>query len=94
MIFLAEPVDEIQKAKSVPDYESVRACWVEFGQLEGLKLRGQEPREWFGYVEQGGVVYGLEVLGKEWEIEEDFSWSLIIVIDDLKEEERLGLNIF
>lgn len=50
VIFLATPIDESQKTKSVPDYESVRACWVRLEELEGLRLRADEPKIWFSYV--------------------------------------------
>jgi 8-oxo-dGTP pyrophosphatase MutT (NUDIX family) len=64
-IFYAEPVDDGQKAKSVPDYESVGACYIQPKELKKLKLRGDEPMKWINYVENGGTIYPLEIFTDE-----------------------------
>jgi ADP-ribose pyrophosphatase YjhB (NUDIX family) len=51
VIFFAEPTAEFIASgaypKSIPDFESVGACWVSKADLErGLKLRGSEPLIW------------------------------------------------
>jgi len=47
VVFYAEPIDENQKPKSVPDYESEEARWVSIEELQELGkkppyLRGNE----------------------------------------------------
>lgn len=37
--------------KSIPDYESVGACYVSAKEIADLHLRGGEPLEWIPYVE-------------------------------------------
>jgi hypothetical protein len=54
VIFYAEPsaafIASGGMPKSVPDFESVGACWVSVKDMEsGLKLRGQEPLVWSRY---------------------------------------------
>jgi 8-oxo-dGTP pyrophosphatase MutT (NUDIX family) len=51
IIFYAEPTQEFISSgrfpKSIPDYESLGACWVSGKDLEnGLRLRGSEPLQW------------------------------------------------
>lgn len=62
-IFYAEPIAEpAQHGKTLPDYESVGACWVALDELPGLALRGSEPRKWFRYVAEGGDIYPMKLL--------------------------------
>ena len=62
--FYAIPVNQDQVLKSIPDYESVGACWVPVSTiLSGeLPLRGKEPVQWARYFQEGGVVYPLSLL--------------------------------
>ena len=65
VIYFAEPIDESQMPKSVPDYESAGACYVDFNDLEELPLRASEPLIWINYVEQGGIIYPLTIFSDE-----------------------------
>jgi len=65
VIFYGEPADEKQKPKSLPDFESLSAAWVDVSQLGGIPLRGREPLEWFNYIHNGGTVYPLAVISRE-----------------------------
>ena len=50
IIFYAEPVDNNQSPKAIPDFESAGACWCSYEDiLGGLTLRGYEPIEWARY---------------------------------------------
>jgi len=50
--------------KSIPNYESIGACWVSIDQLNSghIRLRGQEPLQWFNYVHQRKTIFPLDVL--------------------------------
>ena len=70
VVFYAEPKDENQKPKSIPDYESDEARWVTLEEL--LKLKGEKPGwrapelyEWGKYIEEGGPIYPLSILDHE-----------------------------
>lgn len=65
VIFYAEPVDEDQKPKSLPDYESVGASYVSFEELNGIRLRGSEPLIWFKYVVEGKPIFPTTVFSYE-----------------------------
>ena len=70
-MFYAEPtVESLAKdimPKSSPDFESVGACWcspadiLTLGDCK-LKLRGNEPRHFVKYLQDGGVIYPLAIL--------------------------------
>jgi len=62
VVFFGEPIDETQEPKTFPDFESMGATWVEFGQVAKLPLRSKEPLFWFDYVLQGKPIYPLSVL--------------------------------
>ena len=64
IIFVAEPAGD-PTPKSAPDDESLGAEWVRLDQLDDYALRGEEVRELFEYVAEGGVVYPLELLQRE-----------------------------
>jgi 8-oxo-dGTP pyrophosphatase MutT (NUDIX family) len=64
VVFLAEPVDDTPP-KSVPDDESLGAAWVRLDELAGYPLRGDEVRELFAYVANGGAVYPVSLLQPE-----------------------------
>ena len=49
-------------AKSIPDYESMGACWINVDEIEKVKMRGWEPGRWIPYVTSGGKIYPLELL--------------------------------
>lgn len=61
-VFYAEPVDSDQLPKSIPDYESVGATWVQADEVQNLPLRGPEPTIYFSYVAAGQPIYPLEVI--------------------------------
>jgi 8-oxo-dGTP pyrophosphatase MutT (NUDIX family) len=61
VVFLAEPSDDTPP-KTEADAESLEARWVLMSELDGLSLRGEEVRELFAYVDEGGPVYPLELL--------------------------------
>ena len=67
VIFYAEPKDEKQELKKIPDKESEEARWVTLKELEQMRnippfLRGEELLEWGNYLENGGIIFPLEVL--------------------------------
>jgi 8-oxo-dGTP pyrophosphatase MutT (NUDIX family) len=68
MIFYAHPANPDEPLKSIPDYESMCCVWISYEEMmndlkSGAKhLRGNEPRKWFKYVEEGGVVYPIDFL--------------------------------
>ena len=56
VVFLARPVDEGAACKTVPDFESVGALWVDPGDLEGLEeadYRSDDPARYFPAVASG-----------------------------------------
>ena len=66
VIFYAEPVDMTQLPKCIPDFESVGATWCSHEDImQRLKLRGREPQVWSQYLQQGGTVHPLSLLGHE-----------------------------
>lgn len=65
VIFYGEPVDENQKPKSVPDYESAGASYVTYEEIKELKLRGSEPLTWIGYVNKGKMIYPVNIFSSE-----------------------------
>ena len=65
IIYYAEPKDQEQKPKSIPDFESVGACYVEYEQIKKIKLRAPEPLQWIPYLVEGGEIYPLSVFSKE-----------------------------
>jgi 8-oxo-dGTP pyrophosphatase MutT (NUDIX family) len=47
VVFYAEPVDNDQLPKSIPNFESAGACWCSEEEINsGLRLRGKEPKQW------------------------------------------------
>lgn len=64
VVYLAEPVDDTPP-KSVPDEESLEAAWVSLDELGNYSLRGEEVRELFTYVANGGTVHPLTILQAE-----------------------------
>jgi len=69
VVFFAEPKDPVAELKTIPDFESVGATWVDFQDVEELysrrNLRGQEPARWMRYLSTGGIVHPLSALGIE-----------------------------
>lgn len=69
VIFFAQPDDPTSPLKSIPDYESFGAAWVDFDTIKELyekrQLRGLEPYEWAKYLAKGGVVHPICILGLE-----------------------------
>ena len=62
VIFYAEPIDDKQMPKKVPDSESLEARWVtveEFTQIG--KIRGKELVHWGQYLNNGGQIFPDEV---------------------------------
>ena len=71
VVFFAEPVDPTAPLKGLPgDKESLRAEWMTLAQLRALdakSLRGSELLNWAAYLEAGGHVWPLGVMGEEGE---------------------------
>ena len=62
VVFYAEPKDENQIPKTLPDFESNGACWVKYEQLKSIKLRcAAEPMQFFKFILDGGQPGPLEV---------------------------------
>jgi phosphatase NudJ len=51
--------------KQRPDDDSLAAAWVTLAELDTLSLRGDEVRELFTYVANGGATYPLSILSRE-----------------------------
>eukprot|EP00808_Paulinella_micropora_P016201 g5479.t1 len=65
-IFYAEPKDEKQSPKSVPDEESNGAAFLSVEEfLAKKKKRGGELVDWGRYLDQGGPIFPLQVLTGE-----------------------------
>lgn len=61
VIFYAEPKDENQKPKSIPDKESLEGRYVTVKEfVKFKKIRGPEIVEWGSYLDKGGLIYPLE----------------------------------
>ena len=67
-IFYATPKNKDAPLKIVPDYESLQSIWITFEEMmEDLtngkkKLRGDEPFQWFSYLENGGKIHDLSMM--------------------------------
>ncbi|ETO37026.1 hypothetical protein RFI_00035 [Reticulomyxa filosa] len=57
--------------KSIPNYESIGACWVSIEELNSgsIQLRGQEPLQWFNYVNDRKPIHDMHLIN---------SWQLIL----------------
>jgi len=70
VVFYAEPKDD-RPPKSRPNFESVRASWITWDELETalaekkMHLRGKEPIQWFQYLEKGGTIHSIDLLTRE-----------------------------
>lgn len=60
VFFLAHPVGGA--LKTTPDHESMGAAWVTLKDLDRLRLRAPEVREYFHYVANGGAIAPMSVL--------------------------------
>ena len=54
ILYMSEPIDEMQLPKSIPDYESVGACYADCKDIKDLNLKGNESNGWIPYVENKG----------------------------------------
>lgn len=62
IIFYAEPTDSTVVPKTMPDFESAGACWVDIATLPSLPLREEHtPNKWFTHVANGGDILPLQV---------------------------------
>eukprot|EP01083_Nonionella_stella_P298023 1011856_1 len=62
VIFYAEPKDENQKPKSIADKESLEGRYVTVNEFSKLnKIRGPELMEWGTYIDNGGLIYPLQL---------------------------------
>jgi len=89
IIFYAEPKDENQKPKDFADDESEEAQWFTFKEIEDLKhklpgWRGPELYEWTKYLEDGGIIYPISLLGLEGESVCLVTKESVKTIEDLK----------
>jgi len=70
IIFYAEPKDD-RPPKQTPNFESVRAAWITWDEMstrlreKRMHLRGNEPIEWFNYLENGGKIHDIKLLTLE-----------------------------
>jgi phosphatase NudJ len=65
VIFSATPRRDEPVPKSAPDEHSLEAAWVSLHQVDQLELRGDDVKEIFRYVEDGGTIYPLDVITHE-----------------------------
>jgi len=67
--FFARPTDPEAPVKTLPDFESAGATWVDLQTIRTLheqkKLRHSEPYEWAGYLLNGGKVHSMDLLSQE-----------------------------
>lgn len=62
VIFYAEPCDEKELPKSVPNYDSAGATFISVDELDDIVLRADEPREYFNSLTQNFYYYPLDIL--------------------------------
>ena len=62
VIFYAEPMDEKELPKSVPNYDSAGATFISISELDEITLRAEEPREWFRALTQNFYYHSLDIL--------------------------------
>eukprot|EP00485_Elphidium_margaritaceum_P012054 CAMPEP_0202707408 /NCGR_PEP_ID=MMETSP1385-20130828/19742_1 /ASSEMBLY_ACC=CAM_ASM_000861 /TAXON_ID=933848 /ORGANISM="Elphidium margaritaceum" /LENGTH=1203 /DNA_ID=CAMNT_0049366123 /DNA_START=38 /DNA_END=3649 /DNA_ORIENTATION=+ len=62
VIFYAEPCDETELPKSVPNYHSAGATFISVDELDKIELRADEPREWFNSLTKHFFYHSLEIL--------------------------------
>eukprot|EP01084_Bolivina_argentea_P317388 550292_1 len=62
VIFYAEPMDEKELPKSVPNYDSAGATFISVDELDDIELRADEPREWFNSLTQNFYYHSLDIL--------------------------------
>lgn len=62
VIFYAEPMDEKELPKSVPNYDSAGATFISISELDEITLRADEPREWFHALTQNFYYHSLDIL--------------------------------
>ncbi|GAM22855.1 hypothetical protein SAMD00019534_060300 [Acytostelium subglobosum LB1] len=65
LILYAEPINDDQLPKSIPDFESIGAAYVTLSELNHIHLRGKEPKLWFNYVNRGGAIFPIDMLTVE-----------------------------
>lgn len=64
ILFTAVPIDD-RPPRAVPDEESLGAAWVTLDELDRYPLRGEDVREVFRYVAEGGRVHPLSAVAFE-----------------------------
>jgi len=62
IIFYAEPSDESQLPKSVPDFYSAGATFISVDELDKIRLRADEPKEWFVSLTDNFYYHPLDIL--------------------------------
>ena len=62
VIFYAEPADEEEHAKSIPNYHSAGASFISVEELDNIQLRGEEPRDYFTSLMQNFFYHPLDLL--------------------------------
>ncbi|KAN0053155.1 hypothetical protein ACTA71_006679 [Dictyostelium dimigraforme] len=65
IIFYAEPIDELQQPRLIPNYESMGAIYISLDDLSSFNLRGKEPTIWFNYVDKNKPIHPLSLLALE-----------------------------
>ena len=64
VIYIASPIDDTEP-KSVPDEESLRAAYLTLAEIKALPHRGHDLVPLLESLEQGRVVFPLDLIGPE-----------------------------
>ena len=62
IIFYAEPLNDDQEIKTLPDFESMGASYTSFEDLKNVKVRSDSVIEWIDYVVKGKPIHSLDIL--------------------------------
>merc|ERR1712129_286830 len=62
MGFYAEPIDEEELPKSGPDYYSTGTTFISVDELDKIRLRADEPKEWFMSLTDSLMYHPLDIL--------------------------------
>lgn len=65
VIFTASPTATEPVPKMTADEHSLEAAWISLDQIDQLNLRGDDVKQIFRYVEDGGAIYPLDVITQE-----------------------------
>lgn len=69
VVLFAEPADLDAQGRTEPTFESLQASWMSVDNIRELKtrgeLRGDEPLMWATYLDAGGPIWPLAIMGSE-----------------------------